>query len=132
MLCMETIAKIRQLHFKQNLSQRQIAKQLSLSRTTVAKYLNIELTQPPQYQRSTVQYPKLGSFIDQRSERLDHDTEQPKNKRISAIRHFEWLKDQGFAGQYCFVAAFCRQYWAKSNQSVSQVFIPQRYQSASH
>lgn len=128
MLCMQTIAKIRRLHFKQQLSQRQIAKQLSLSRTTVAKYLKSELTQPPQYPKRKKHYPKLGPFIDRLTERLLLDEKLPKNKRISATRHYEWLKDQGFTGHYCSVAAFYREFFAQSTDAPKDVFIPQVYQ----
>ena len=44
MLCMETVIKVRRLHFKDKLSQRAIAERLGISRTTVRKYLKQELT----------------------------------------------------------------------------------------
>lgn len=125
MLHMETIAKMRRLFFKEKLSQRQIAKKFSLSRTTVAKYLKEDLSKPPSYKRQHIHYRKLGPFIEKLNERLTQEAQLPKSKRLTAIKHFEWLKDQGYEGQYCSLANFIREFYQQYSSGNHDVFIPQ-------
>lgn len=115
MINIDVIRKIQQLHFEQDKSLRQISKELSLSRTTVSKYLKFEVgvTPNPQYQRSVKMYPKLGLFVNALTQRLDQDYSLPKEQQLKVVVHFEWLKEQGYAGQYCSVATFCRLYRVK-------------------
>ena len=63
MLSMETVIKVRRLHFKGKFSQCAIAERLGISRTTVRKYLKQELTRVLSFIRTRIHYPKLGNFI---------------------------------------------------------------------
>ena len=130
MLCMETVIKVRRLHFKDKLSQRAIAERLGISRTTVRKYLKQELTQAPSFTRTRIHYPKLGNFIPLLTERLNHEIQLPERQRHTARRHFEWLQDQGFEGQYCSVSAFIRKFNQQHQPSSPPAFIKQRFAPA--
>lgn len=125
MLCMETIAKVHRLFYRQKLSQREIAKQLNLSRNTVAKYLQQPTVEPPVYRRERTHYPKLGSFLEILTERLQQEAELPKHQHLSARRHFEQLKDAGYSGQYSAVAVFIRKFRQQHQPKPVQVFMAQ-------
>ncbi|WP_049604330.1 IS21 family transposase, partial [Yersinia aldovae] len=130
MLCMETILKVRRLSLKQGFSQRAIAKQLQISRHTVSKYLAIETKEPPTYKRTQTHYPKLGEFIPVLKQRLTDETKLPAKQRLTARRHFERLRTEGYQGAYCAVASFIRQFKEQYQPSPHVVFIPQRFSAA--
>lgn len=130
MLCMETVIKVLRLHFKDKLSQRAIAERLGISRTTVRKYLKQELTQAPSFTCTRIHYPKLGNFIPLLTERLNHEIQLPERQRYTARRHFEWLQDQGFEGQYCSVSAFIRKFNQQHQPSSPPAFIKQQFAPA--
>lgn len=60
---MDMIGKIRRLHRRDHLSEREIARKTGLSRNTVRKWLHGEVPEPPKYQR-TAQACKLTPFED--------------------------------------------------------------------
>lgn len=122
MLCMETVAKIRRMHYKEGLSQRAIAEKLQLNRRTVSKYLTA--LEPPKYTARLPRFPKLGAFIPALEQRLNYDGS------LTAMQHFEWLKSEGYEGQYCAVTAFIRSYKKQHNIVETPVFIPQRFTAA--
>ena len=124
MICMETIAKIRRLYHKESLSIRAIALKLNINRRTVKKH--IEQTQIPVYQKPAKRYPMLGDFLIQLDQRLIEAQAQPKNKQMTACRHYEWLKSCGYQGSYSAVSAYIRQFTDQSTSS-PVAFIPQHY-----
>lgn len=97
MLLMKIIAKIRRLFYKDNLSRREIAKRLRLNQRTVSKHLNI--TEPPKYQHSKHEYPKLGPYLEYINTHLLSDAAKLAKERLSIRRLFEFLRCQGFEGQ---------------------------------
>jgi transposase len=121
---METIAKIRRLYHKESLSIRAIALKLNINRRTVKKH--IEQTQIPVYQKPAKRYPMLGPFLTRLDQRLLQAQTQPKNKRMTACRHYEWLRSCGYQGSYSAVSAYIRQFTEQS--FVSPIaFIPQHF-----
>ncbi|TFV07003.1 IS21 family transposase [Bacillus stratosphericus] len=127
MLCMETIAKVHRLFHRQKLSQREIAKQLKLSRNTVAKYLQHATVASPVYRREQTHYPKLGPFLDVLTQQLLQEAQLPKQQHLSARRHFERLKDAGYAGQYSAVAVFIRKFRQQHQPKPVPVFMAQAF-----
>ena len=105
---METIATVRRLYHKEELSIRSIALKLNLNRRTVKKY--IACTTPPSYQRPAKHYPQLGAYLADLDLRLTAALASPKAKRMTACRHYEWLKSCGYQGGYSAVAAYVRQF----------------------
>ena len=124
MICMETIAKIRRLYHKESLSIRAIALKLNINRRTVKKH--IEQTEIPSFQKPAKRYPMLGPFLTELDQRITEAQTQPKIKRLTACRHYEWLKSCGYQGSYSAVSAYIRQFTAQSSVS-SVVFIPQHF-----
>lgn len=124
MICMETIAKIRRLYHKESLSIRAIALKLNINRRTVKKH--IEQTQIPVYQKPAKRYPMLGDFLTQLDQRLLEAQTQPKNKRMTACRHYEWLQSCGYLGSYSAVSAYIRQF-ADQSATSPVTFIPQHF-----
>ena len=124
MICMETIAKIRRLYHKESLSIRAIALKLNINRRTVKKH--IEQTVMPIYQKPAKRYPMLGPFLTQLDQRLIQAQMQPKIKRLTACRHYEWLKSCGYQGSYSAVSAYIRQFTDQSAPS-PVAFIPQHF-----
>ena len=124
MVCMETIAKIRRLYHKESLSIRAIALKLNINRRTVKKH--IEQTVMPIYQKPAKRYPMLGPFLTQLDQRLIQAQMQPKIKRLTACRHYEWLKSCGYQGSYSAVSAYIRQFTDQSAPS-PVAFIPQHF-----
>lgn len=124
MICMETIAKIRRLYHKEELSIRAIALKLNLNRRTVKKH--IECVALPTYQRPAKHYPQLGAYLTDLDLRLSAALVEPKAKRMTACRHYEWLKSLGYQGGYSAVAAYVRQFNAQCPVSPT-VFIPQHF-----
>jgi len=121
---METIAKIRRLYHKESLSIRAIALKLNINRRTVKKH--IEQTVMPIYQKPAKRYPMLGPFLTQLDQRLIQAQMQPKIKRLTACRHYEWLKSCGYQGSYSAVSAYIRQFTDQSAPS-PVAFIPQHF-----
>ena len=60
---MDMIGKIRRLHRRDHLSEREIARKARLSRNTVRKWLHGEVPEPPKYQRRA-QPRKLDGIFD--------------------------------------------------------------------
>lgn len=121
---METIAKVRRLFHKDQLSQREIAKKLQLDRRIVRKYLNSN--ELPRYQRENYLSPKLGPFKTRLIERLEAQMLLPKHQRLSAVRHFEWLCSLGFEGKYPCASRFIKKF-NQEYQPVKAIFIPQSF-----
>ena len=124
MICMETIAKIRRLYYKEELSIRAIALKLNLNRRTVKKH--IEQTVVPTYQKPAKYYPQLGAYLADLDQRLTAAQTLPKIKQMTACRHYEWLKSCGYQGSYSTVSAYVRQFKAQSPASPT-IFIPQHF-----
>lgn len=122
---MQTISKVRLLFHKKKLSQREIAKRLNLNRRTVAKYL--EVTEPPNYQRANKHFSKLAPFVEQLEQRLQEEQLLPKSQRLSALRHYEWLKAQGFTGSYSTITHFIRSFKGSISSDICEGFIPLYY-----
>ena len=68
----------------------------------------------------------LGPFLTQLDQRLIQAQMQPKIKRLTACRHYEWLKSCGYQGSYSAVSAYIRQFTDQSAPS-PVAFIPQHF-----
>ena len=122
MLCMQTISKVKRLYHKEGLSQRSIAQKLNLNRRTVNKYLNT--TEPPSYKRPDQNHPKLGEFIPLLEQRLIEESLLPAKQRLTAQRHFEWLKTKGFDGSYTTITDFIRKFKDRYTPEHKEAFLP--------
>ncbi|SDP34802.1 hypothetical protein SAMN05660330_04346, partial [Desulforhopalus singaporensis] len=74
MLIVETIAKIRRLHFSEGLGIKTISRKLGLSRNTVRKVIRSGATEHT-YERKLQPQPQLGEYVSQLEELLEADWE---------------------------------------------------------
>ena len=100
--------KVRQAHFQDGLSGRQIARDFGISRDSVAKML--AYSEPPGYRRmAPIRRPKLDPHADQIDQWLAEDQGRPRKQRHTAKRIFERLRDEcGFDGGYTIVKDYVR------------------------
>ena len=105
---MDLYLKVRQAHFQDGLSGRQIARDFGISRDSVAKML--AYSEPPGYRRTApIQRPKLDPYADQIDQWLAEDQRRPRKQRHTAKRIFERLRDEcGFDGGYTIVKDYVR------------------------
>lgn len=121
---MDIIAEIRRRHFvsKENISS--IARSMGISRPTVRKHLKTDIE--PVYQRQSQVAPKLGEFKTLLTKWLEAELFLPKKQRRTAMRLFEGLVDEGYAGAYDSVRRFVK-HWKVENKgspSIKQAFVP--------
>ena len=124
MKTMEDYDRIRELHFKEELSQRQIAKKEKIARQTVKKM--IELSAPPGYQRENqAERPILGPFLPIIDAILESDKPPtPKKQRHTAKRIFDRLRDEyDYPGGYTQV----REYVALEKEQKKEAFVPLQF-----
>lgn len=105
---MDLYLKVRQAHFQDGLSGRQIARDFGISRDSVAKML--AYSEPAGYRRTApIRRPKLDAFIGQIDRWLSEDKARPRKQRHTAKRIFERLRDEcGFDGGYTIVKDYVR------------------------
>jgi len=121
---MDIIAEIRRRHFVSNENISSIARSLGLSRPTVRKHLKTEAE--PEYRRQTQCAPKLGEFKALLTKWLETEALLPKKQRRTAMRLYEGLVAEGYAGAYDSVRRFVKQWKAenKDTQTPQQAFVP--------
>lgn len=117
---MDLYLKVRQAHFQDGLSGRQIARDFGISRDSVAKML--AYSEPPGYRRTApIRRPKLDAFTDQIDQWLAEDKVRPRKQRHTAKRIFERLRDEcGFDGGYTIVKDYVR----TRKRTGKEMFVP--------
>ena len=112
---MDMIGRIRRLHVRDNLSEREIARRTGLSRNTVSKWLHAPVSQAPKYRRAA-RPSKLSAFEGLLRQALLADARRPKHERRTArVLHAE-IKAAGYAGGYTAVTDFVRAWLLISEQ----------------
>src|SRR3954470_10821150 len=99
MLVVETVAKVRRLHFVQGLAIKAICRELGLSRKVVRKVLRSGATEF-RYDRSVQPLPKLGRWRDDLDRLLTTNEARAARERLTLIRLFEELRGFGYEGGY--------------------------------
>jgi len=99
MLIVETIAKIRRLHFRDGVGIKEITRKLGLARNTVRKVIRSEATAPT-YERGKQPLPRLGEHVKRLDVLLEEDWQRPKKRRFTARRLLEVLQGEGYDGGY--------------------------------
>lgn len=121
--------RIKQMHEREGMSQRQIAKELGISRNTVSKYLKAE-NPPTAIQRKEIYCNQKPSDEVQRVQPiieawLQEDQQVWKKQRHTAARIYQRLVDEyGFKGS----ASNIRKVVARLRTKVQEVFIPLEFQ----
>ncbi len=121
---MDMIGRIRRLHVRDKLSEREIARMTGLSRTTVSKWLHAPATELPKYRREP-RPNKLSAFEATLKQALTADARRAKNERRTARALFAQIKATGYSGGYSGVTDFVRA-WRKGEGQAANVtaFVP--------
>jgi len=116
----ELYLKVRQAHFQDGVSGRQIARDFGISRDSVAKML--AYSEPPGYRRiAPIKRPKLDAFTGQIDQWLAEDRSRPRKQRHTSKRIFERLRDEcGFDGGCTIVKDYVR----SRKRSGKEMFVP--------
>jgi transposase len=116
----ELYLKVRQAHFQDGLSGRQISRDFGISRDSVSKMLTY--SEPPGYRRTAaIKRPKLDEYTDQIEHWLSEDKGRPRKQRHTAKRIFERLRDEcGFNGGYTIVKDYVR----SKKRGSREMFVP--------
>ena len=123
MLVVETIAKIRRAHFIQGKSIKQICRELRVSRNTVRKVIRSGATEFS-YDRSTRPHPKIDPWRSQLDDVLADNTRHPKRERLTLVRVYEELRNQGYDGSYDAVRRYAAS-WSKATRAASaDAYVP--------
>jgi len=107
MLIVETIAKIRRAFSHEGKSIREISRDLRISRKVVRKALRSGKTAFT-YERSHQPRPQLDGYLERLEALLAADHKRPKRERLSYVRLFEALREEGFAGGYDSVRRYAQ------------------------
>jgi transposase len=123
MLIVETIAKIRRLFRNEHKSIREISRELRLSRKVVRKALRSDRTAFA-YKRQHQPRPQLDGHLARLDALLAAERAKPKRERLSYVRLFEALREEGYAGGYDSVRRYAQRWMADRGAGAQAVFIP--------
>jgi transposase len=123
MLIVETIAKIRRLFRNEHKSIREISRELRVSRKVVRKALRSDKTAFT-YKRRHQPRPQLESHVSQLEALLVEDHKRPIRERLSYVRLYESLREEGYAGGYDSVRRYAKAWRAERASGANAVFIP--------
>ncbi len=121
---MDMIGKIRRLHARDKLSEREIARKTGLSRNTVSKWLRAPVSEAPKYRREP-RPNKLSAFEGTLKQALTADARRPKHERRTARALHAQIKATGYAGGYSAVTDFVRAWRQGEGQAVNvKAYVP--------
>jgi len=123
MLIVETIAKIRRYYFVKKKGIKEISRDLNISRNTVRKIIRGGQTKH-EYNRQQQPLPKLGAYIEVLNEQLELDWQRIPKRRLTAVRLFEFLKQQGYEGGYDSVRKYVCNRRRTKGKVPKQTYIP--------
>ena len=123
MLTVETIAKIRRDHFKDGKSIKAIARTRGVSRNTVRKVLRTNETAFRYARQAPAVYPKLGPFQGRLEALLTARLSQSRRERVTLMRMWELLGQEGYTGSYDAVRRFAQR-WRRAHGSPRTAYVP--------
>jgi transposase len=125
---MDMIGKIRRLHARDKLSEREIARKTGLSRNTVSKWLRAPVNEAPKYRREP-RPNKLNSFEAALRQALTADARRPKHERRTARALHAEIKAAGYVGGYSAVTDFVRA-WRQGEGQAANVtaYVPLNFE----
>lgn len=125
---MDMIGRIRRLHMRDKLSEREIARMTGLSRNTVSKWLRAPVTEAPKYRREPRRN-KLSAFEATLKQALTVDARRPKHERRTARALHTEIKAAGYAGCYSSVTDFVRAWRQGEGQAVNvTAYVPLHFE----
>ena len=125
---MDMIGRIRRLHTRDKLSEREIARKTGLSRNTISKWLHASVKEAPKYRREP-RANKLSPFEAQLKQALTADARRPRHERRTARALLTETKAAGYAGGYSAVTDFVRAWRQGEGQAVSvTAYVPLNFE----
>ena len=125
---MDMIGKIRRLHARDKLSEREIARRTGLSRNTVSKSLRAPVKEAPKYRREP-RPNKLSAFEEALKQALTADARRPKHERRTARALHAEIKAAGYTGGYSGVTDFVRAWRQGEGQAVNvTAYVPLNFE----
>ena len=123
MLIVETIAKIRRLHFTEGKGIKTICRDLKLSKKVVRKVIRTGITEFT-YTRTVQPRPKLGAWLGELNRLLAINAARGRRERLTLIQIYEELRGLGYEGGYDAVRRYAS-VWARTRSSgASSAFVP--------
>jgi transposase len=121
---MDMIGRIRRLHTRDKLSEREIARKTGLSRNTVSKWLHASVNETPKYRREP-RPNKLSAFDTMLRQALTADARRPRHERRTARALLAEIRAAGYTGGYSAVTDFVRA-WRQGEGRASSVtaYVP--------
>ena len=123
MFIVESIAKIRRLHFVDGMGAKTIARELNISKNTVKKIIRSGATKF-ELAKCTKAKPVLDNYLDRLNQLLVENLKEPVRRRLTAKRMFEMLKAEGYTGSYESINLVVRKFRLEREARGKQVFIP--------
>ena len=125
MITLEQYEQIRRMHYLEERSGREIARQLGISRQTVAKALQRE--QEPEYTlKQPRESPRLGPYKEKLDTLLKDNGRMPKKQRYTGHKLFELLQAEGYAGSESSVQMYAVR-WRKAHKRPA-TFLPLEFE----
>jgi len=125
MITLEQYEQIRRMHYLEEKSGREIARQLGISRQTVTKALQKE--QKPEYTlKQPRESPRLGPYKEQLETLLTDNGRMPKKQRYTGHKLFEALQAEGYSGSESSVQRYAV-HWRKSHKRPA-TFLPLEFE----
>ncbi len=123
MLVVETIAKIRRLHFGQGRPIKTICRELGVSRKVVRKVIRSGATEF-HYEREHQPLPKIGPWRERLDAILAANEAKAARERLTLIRVYEDLREAGFDGSYDAVRRYARSWQKERGSSSAEAYVP--------
>jgi transposase len=123
MLVVETVAKIRRLHFVQGLGIKAICRDLGLSRKVVRKVLRSGETEF-RYVRTRQPLPRLAAWQAELDRMLNDNAARSARERLTLVRVYEALRGLGYAGGYDAIRRYARGWQASRGVTEAAAFVP--------
>jgi transposase len=123
MLVVETIAKIRRAHFSQGKSIKEICRELHVSRKVVRKVIRSDATEF-RYERTVQPLPKVGPWRERLETLLEENEGKAPRERLTLIRIYEALRDEGYGGSYAAVRRYALGWSQKRASATAAAFVP--------
>lgn len=124
MITVDTIAKVRRLHFVEKRSIKSIARDLRLARNTVRSIVRSDGETERRYERQEQPRPQLGPFLAALDEMLATNAARPSRERLSYQRIFEELRLAGYRGSYDNVRRYAHDWADRQGATSAEAYVP--------
>lgn len=123
MLIVETIAKIRRLHFNQGLGIKTICRELNLSKKVVRKVVRSGATEFT-YKRTVQPRPKLGAWTGELDRLLEVNAARGSREKLALMQVYEELRGLGYEGSYDAVRRYAAGWKRAQGSGTAAAFVP--------